>query len=110
MDDAALIVMGTSRDGHGSGVLKISPVERGWQQRPVHGSRSFMRCLAADYVSDETRQEILEWVKCDLTSFRTVKSSSFYDEQDHPIVVPLAREPLESADANPYPAWTGLSP
>ena len=47
-------------------MVEYSRTEKGWKQRVQHKHASFSH-LCVDYISKQTRDELIEWVVCDFT-------------------------------------------
>ena len=73
-------VIGKTREQHskpsfGVACLHFTQTKNGWKQRPVAPSTQMaMDCMKADYISNESRNEILDWVACDFVTKRTCKT------------------------------------
>ena len=64
-------IEGFSRLGLGAGIVDYIKTPKGWNQRPALGSpKAFYDCLHVDYVSNETPEQLEEWIKTDFYKFR----------------------------------------
>ena len=75
-------VIGKTRFQYGGvACLHFTQTSNGWKQRPVAPSTKMaMDCMKADYVCNESRDDILDWIACDFVTKRTYSTAPTIDE------------------------------
>jgi len=76
-------VIGKTRS-FGIACLHFTPTTNGWKQRPIAPSTEIaMDCMKADYVCNESRDEIMNWIDCDFVTKRTYTTAPTIFDIDH---------------------------
>ena len=78
-------VIGKTRGQASFACLHFTQNVNGWKQRPILPSTQMaMDCMKADYVSNESRHEIIDWVACDFITKRISRTEPIilYPELD----------------------------
>lgn len=67
---------GVSRRGFGQGVVMLTPTEKGWSQRVVSGGQDFQDTMKAEYVSNESVEDVLAWLRIDMRNVQLLESNA----------------------------------
>lgn len=72
-----------SKPSFGVACLHFTPTVNGWKQRPIAPSTEMaMDCMKADYVCNESRNEIINWIDCDFVTKRTCRTAPTILDRD----------------------------
>ena len=95
-DPIAFTVYGTTRN-HGTGVLRLEQefMANGksmWKQRPLHSRfgyescKDVIDCLRCDYVSNESYNDVMKWIRLDFQHYRIIERDSRGDKHEEKIM------------------------